>query len=177
MSIQEIETSRLCLRRFVAEDVDAYFEIRRKPAVARFLPSFRGADDVEIRARTLATMASFAQHWAEYGYGPWAAVDKEHARLVGHCGLRFLPEHGETEILYAFDDAVWGSGLATEGARALVRYGMFKLGLDRVVGLTHPDNEPSKHVLMKSGLQPRGMGHYYDKDLCYFVAQKSATAI
>ena len=83
----------------------------------------------------------------------------------------------EVEVGYRLQKSAWGRGLATEGARALVRYGMFELGLDRVVGLTHPDNVPSKHVLMKSGLQPRGMGHYYDKDLCYFVAQKSATAI
>ena len=54
-----------------------------------------------------------------------------------------------------------------------MRYGIFELGLKRVVGLTHAENEPSKRVLMKAGLQPRGTGNYYDKELCYFVASAS----
>ena len=51
---------------------------------------------------------------------------------------------------------------------------MHALGLDRVVGLTHPDNEASKQVLMKAGLKARGVGRYYGKELPYFVAEKSS---
>ena len=173
MSIQEIETSRLCLRRFVPEDADAYFEIRRKPAVARFLPSFRGADDVEIRARTLATMASFAQHWAEHGYGPWAAIDKEQKRLIGHCGLRFLPEHGETEILYAFDDAVWGSGLATEGAIAARDYGFAVLKLPRLIAMIVPDNHASIRVIEKTGLRADGQSSFLGNPVLRYALARS----
>ena len=79
------------------------------------------------------------------------------------------------EVGYRLRVSAWGRGLATEGARALVRYGMHELGLDRVVGLTHPDNDASKQVLMKAGLEARGVGRYYGKDLPYFVAEKSTS--
>ena len=36
---------------------------------------------------------------------------------------------------------------------------------------TLPQNEPSKRVLMKAGLQLRGMRNYYERQLCYFVAE------
>ena len=42
-----------------------------------------------------------------------------------------------------------------------------------MVGLTHQQNDASKQVLMKAGLKPRGTGHYYDKELCYFVAGRA----
>lgn len=173
MRMHEIETPRLHLRRFVAEDADAYFAIRRKPTVARFLPSFRGADDAEIRARTLATMTSFAQHWAEHGYGPWAAVDKERRRLVGHCGLRFLPEHGETEILYAFDDAVWGSGLATEAAIAARDYGFAVLKLPRLIAMIVPENRGSIRVIEKAGLHADGESSFLGNPVLRYALARS----
>jgi RimJ/RimL family protein N-acetyltransferase len=49
---------------------------------------------------------------------------------------------------------------------------MFELGINRIVGLTHPENMASQHVLMKSGLKRHGMGYYYDRDVCYFVAER-----
>ncbi len=174
MTMHEIETSRLRLRRFVAQDADAYDDIRRRPAVARFLPSFRGADDAEIRARTLATMASFQQHWSEHGYGPWAAIDTERARLVGHCGLRFLPEHGETEILYAFDDAVWGRGLATEGAIAARDYGFAVLKLPRLIALLVPENRGSMRVVEKLGMRPDGSSTFLGNPVLRYALERPA---
>ena len=41
----------------------------------------------------------------------------------------------------------WGKGFATEGARALVDYGFKKLGVTRIIGVTHPGNKASQHVL------------------------------
>ncbi len=172
MPMHEIETSRLRLRPFVDDDADAYFVIRRKPAVARFLPSFRGADDAEIRRRTLETMAAFRQHWTLHGYGPWAAIDKQSARLIGHCGLRFLPEHGETEILYAFDDAVWGRGLATEGAMAARDHGFAALHLPRLIALVVPDNLGSIRVIERLGMRADGHSTFLGNPVLRYALER-----
>ena len=110
------------------------------------------------------------------GLGLWMGEEKSSGRFVGAYALIYIPNTVEVEVGYRLHTHAWGRGLATEGARALVRYGMVELGLDRVVGLTHPENDASKHVLMKSGLAPRGTGWYYEKELCYFVAEKSTLA-
>ena len=172
--MREIETERLRLRPFEDSDADAYHAIRRKPAVARFLPSFRGADDAEVRARTLETMAAIRQHWTQHGYGPWAAIEKSSTRLVGHCGLRFLPEHGATEILYAFDDLVWGRGLASEGAAASRDYGFTVLQLPRLIALVVPDNLGSIRVIEKLGMHADGSSTFLGKPVLRYALERPA---
>ena len=169
-----LETERLVLRRVTLADLDEMARINGNPDVMRYI----GDGSVWTREQSEARIRRVLKVYELFpGLGLWIGEEKPARRFVGAYALIYIPKTVEVEVGYRLQKSAWGRGLATEGARALVRYGMFKLGLDRVVGLTHPDNEPSKHVLMKSGLQPRGMGHYYDKALCYFVARKSAAAI
>ncbi|MEQ1515737.1 MAG: GNAT family N-acetyltransferase, partial [Usitatibacteraceae bacterium] len=142
------------------------------PAVMRYI----GDGSVWTRAQSEARIQRIQKVYEFFpGLGSWIGEEKSTGKFVGTYALIYIPKTVEVEVGYRLHQSAWGRGLATEGARALVRYGMVELGLDRVVGLTHPGNDASKHVLMKSGLQPRGMGHYYDKQLCYFVAEGIAT--
>ncbi|MEC8845972.1 MAG: GNAT family N-acetyltransferase, partial [Pseudomonadota bacterium] len=114
-----LETPRLLLRPFEATDIAAYATMRSKPEVIQYLP---GGVDRAVQANQEAArlVADFAKPWrAGTGYAPWAVVTKADGLLRGHLGLRRLAEYdGITEILYTLDSAVWGRGLATEGARA-----------------------------------------------------------
>src|SRR5581483_11346386 len=95
----KLETSRLLLRGFGPEDLDAYAErIFGDAQVMRFLPQ----GEADARGRARRTMNAFVEHWQLYPYGPWAVVDKAQGELLGHCGLRFVPEINEVELLYAF---------------------------------------------------------------------------
>lgn len=58
-------------------------------------------------------------------------------------GYRLLPEW-------------WGKGLATEGARVLIRYEFEQCDLEKIVGFTHIENESSQNVLLKCGLARKG---------------------
>ncbi len=51
-------------------------------------------------------------------------------------------------------------------------YGFDDLGLHRIIGVTHPGNKASQRVLMKAGLEDAGWGHYYDRRLRLFVAER-----
>jgi RimJ/RimL family protein N-acetyltransferase len=57
---------------------------------------------------------------------------------------------------------------------ALVDYGFDDLGLDRIIGVTHPANKASQRVLRKAGLEDVGWGRYYDRRLRLFAAQRNA---
>ena len=171
-----LETERLILRRVSLDDLDKMARLNGDPDVMRYIGDgtvwTRAQSEVRIR-RILKVYEIFP------GLGLWIGEEKVSRKFVGAYALIYIPKTTEVEVGYRLQKSAWGRGLASEGARALVRYGMFELGLDRVVGLTHPANEASKNVLMKAGLQARGTGHYYDKELCYFVVEKptfSATA-
>ena len=163
-----LETERLILRRVTMSDLDEMARLNSDPEVMRYIGN--GAvwtrPQSEARIRRILTVYEIFP-----GLGLWIGEEKKNRRFVGAFALNYIPKTVEVEVGYRLSKSAWGRGFATEGARALVRYGISGLGLDRVAGLTHPENEPSKRVLMKAGLQARGTGSYYDKQLCYFVAE------
>ena len=166
-----LETERLVLRRMSLSDLDLMAQLNSDPAVMRYI----GDGAVWTRAQSEARIRRILKVYEIFpGLGLWIGEEKANRRFVGAFALNYIPKTVEVEIGYRLSKSAWERGFATEGARALVRYGISELGLDRVVGLTHPENEPSKRVLMKAGLQARGTGRYYDKQLCYFVAEKPA---
>jgi [ribosomal protein S5]-alanine N-acetyltransferase len=169
--MRELKTARLILRPFTMADIPAYAAIRDQPEVARFLlPRREGVSAEQVATESIAV---FERCWREQGYGPWAAVDAASGRLIGHHGLRLLPEFGETEILYAFDRAFWGRGLAIEGAIAARDYGFTVVGLARLIAIALPDNHVSRKVMTKAGLTYRRMARFRDMDVAYHALDRA----
>lgn len=168
---REIETARLLLRPFRLDDLDAHAEILSDPLVTRFLARgpFNPQDAREVSARVLK---HFINHWQVHGFGAWAAIDKTTQLLIGQCGLNYIPDHPEVEVLYLLARAAWGRGLATEGARAAVRYGFEQVGLQRIVGITMPANVASQRVLEKAGLRYEKDGVFYGVHAKYFALNR-----
>lgn len=168
-----LETERLVLRRYERDDLERLTRLNTDPEVMRYI----GDSSLRDREQTRAGIARAQRVYEHFpGLGFWVAEEKKSRRFLGVFALIYIPKTVEVEVGYRLMKSAWGRGYATEGARALVRYGLFELGLDRVVGLTHQENDASKHVLMKAGLQPRGTGWYYEKELCYFVAERAKAA-
>jgi [ribosomal protein S5]-alanine N-acetyltransferase len=164
-----IETQRLALRPFEPDDQEAYAAIRSRPSNARYLPGGEaGANDAGIRLRAAGTPWG-QDAWNVGGYAPWAVIEKSSSRLIGHLGLRFLPEIGETELLYLIDEPWWGQGLATEGGRAAVDFGRDRLGLKRIVAFALPKNAGSIAVMRKLGFQFEGEQAIFGLDTVRYV--------
>lgn len=155
-----LETERLRLRPFTLDDLDAHLRIYRKPEVTWFLAGgpFIGE---QARERSRAAVDMFIAHWEHHGFGVWAVTDKETGELIGQCGLKYLPDSPEVEILYALDMPYWGRGLATEAARAALGHGFEAVNLDRVVAVAKPENAASRRIMEKLGMR-------YEKDVVIF---------
>lgn len=164
--IRVLETVRLRLRPFEESDLELYAAgIFGDPEVMRYLPK----NETPARERAARTLRVFNVHWTEHGYGPRAVTLRATGELVGHCGLRLIPELGETEVLYAFARSSWGKGYATEAAGACVEEGFGALGLRRIIALAVPENTASRRVMEHCGLAYERDLHIFGLDCVYYA--------
>jgi ribosomal-protein-alanine N-acetyltransferase len=117
-------------------------------------------------------MDFFNDHLRHYPYTACAVVEKASGELIGHCGLRYIADISETEVLYAFGKDFWGRGYATEAARESVAYGFDRVGLERIIGLAIPENIASCKVLEHCGLEYEKDTHLFDLDLAYYALNR-----
>lgn len=155
-----LETPRLQLRPFTAADADDHARIYAKPEVTRFLAGGPFLGEAAAQ-RSRATLDLFIAHWVEHDFGVWAVVEKRARVLIGQCGLKYLPDRPEVEILYALDSPYWGRGLASEAGAAALRYGFEVARLERIVAVALPEHAASQRVMKKLGMTYEGLVEVY----------------
>jgi RimJ/RimL family protein N-acetyltransferase len=121
-----INTPRLMLRQFEADDWRALHEHYSDPECTRFTFG-RSLTEGE----TWRAVASMAGHWQLRGYGPYVAVENATDTVVGTVGLWFPSDWPEPEIKWALIRKFWGKGYASEAAGAV-----------RLAALVHFDRPP-----------------------------------
>jgi RimJ/RimL family protein N-acetyltransferase len=143
----ELETARLRLRRWRPDDLDALTRWHMDPELMRHMHKL-----TFTREEMEADLARYERHWAEHGFGLWAAEDKESGTLVGRVGLayhRLWPD--DPEVGWLIDLPWQGRGLATEAGAACLAYGFDELGFERIVSICTAENAASRRVMQKLG--------------------------
>ncbi len=164
-----LETNRLLLREWQLQDAAAALQIYGDPEVMSWL----GQQPHSSTADTQAMIQKIIARSAKDKLGMWAIIEKNSGKLIGQGGLKFLANGPEIEVGYHLGRSHWGKGYATEVAVASVHHGFEQLGLQRIVGVTTPDNLASQRVLEKAGLQYQGMRYYYNHYLRYYTITKA----
>ena len=129
--------------------------INHDPEVGRYLN--RPVDEQAIAA----FYRLIGAHWDRHGFGPWALESREpglEGRFIGFAGLAYAPpflaEAGTApELGWRLDRAVWGRGLATEAATAARDDAFGRLAIPEVISIIHPENERSRRIAQKLGMQ------------------------
>ena len=147
-----LETERLLLRRFTADDVDLLVELDSDPEVMRYLTGGVPTSREQIEHEFLPSI--FEHYERSPGFGYWAAIERATDEFVGWFHLR--PPRGSgsevAELGYRLRRSASGKGYATEGSVALVRKAFTELGVERVVACTMAVNTASRSVMEKAGL-------------------------
>jgi RimJ/RimL family protein N-acetyltransferase len=141
------------LRRFTAADAGALAALHGDAAVMRYIDDGRPVPGEVVERETLpAILREYAV--LPDGFGQFAA---EAPDFAGWFSLKPAASVGldpaDVELGYRLRPAVWGRGLATEGAGLLLRRAFTELGVDRVVATTMTVNTASRRVLEKAGLR------------------------
>ena len=145
-----LETDRLLLRQFSADDAEFILELVNEPSFIQNIGD-RGV-------RTLADANSYIVNgpiasYAKNGFGLYLVALKETGESIGMCGLIKRAGLDDVDIGYAFLPRFWSRGYAVEAARAAKEYAKDVIGLKRLVAITDPANEGSIRVLEKLGFR------------------------
>jgi len=147
-----LETARLTLRRFTANDAEHIFALDNDPAVMRYINGGTLTPWEVIEQQILPGFLRYDD--AQPGFGFWAAIEKATSDFVGWFVFRPTGDDpGEVTLGYRFHTAVWGQGYATEGARALIERGFAEWGVARLVATTYEENRASRRVMEKLGMR------------------------
>lgn len=166
--MKEIETERLLLRRFTIADLDELSVIFSDPKVVRYLGSGKPAK----RAETEHALHTILQHWKRHGFGRWAVVFKQTRELIGYGGLRNF--HDTPELVYLLARRYWGIGLATEIARASLKFGFRERRFERIVAMARLANTASHRVMQKVGMSFEKTTYIYDMDIVCYAINRAA---
>lgn len=146
----DLTTPRCLLRPVAPEDLDPLHRLWSSAGVRRFLwdgeaiPIGRAADAIDQSERL------FREH--RFGlWGVWTGRERAEGELRAFAGMWPFREPPEIELVYGVAEPLWGQGVATEIARAVIAHCFDALDMPSVRASTDAMNAASIRVLEKLG--------------------------
>ena len=166
--MNQLDTERLELHPFTADDADFVLRLLNEPSFLRYIGD-RGVHDLESARRYIADgpVAGYARD----GHGLMRVVRKADGKALGMCGVLKRDTLPDPDIGFSFVPPHWSQGYAFESARAVMRHARDVLGVGRILAITTKDNEPSMHLLAKLGFRFDRMMTMGSEELRLFVSE------
>ncbi len=165
----EIETERLRLRMFTPEDFEAMYAVWTDPEVMRFIHSEGWPLS---REESKGLLGRLIERFKQNNFGQWAVIYRPEEKLIGYCGLKFLDNTPEVELLYGISKNYWNRGLVTEAAKATLRYAFEETKLEEIVAIANPQNTGSWRVMEKAGMKREGLARHYGQEVVRYSMRR-----
>jgi RimJ/RimL family protein N-acetyltransferase len=148
--VKILETERLVLRTFNADDAAFYFDLWKQAKWIQFIgdKNFQSIED----ARASLIKGPMDMH-SRLGFSLYHVSLKENGAAIGMCGLIKRYTLDDVDIGYGLLPEFEGKGYAHEAAAATLAYAKNHFGISRVVAIVSPDNVASIKLLEKIGLR------------------------
>jgi RimJ/RimL family protein N-acetyltransferase len=176
-----LETNRLIVRRYEPSDAPFVLDMYSRWDVVRFLgPAPKIMHDIEEASSAIERWRSISD--SNPVLGRWA-MTLRNGEKVGTVLLKMAPLSseqvpaplsGDHEIGWHLHPEHRGHGYATEAASAVLRRA-FAGGVADVIALVHPENERSKQVAARLGMEYMGVTtRYYSVAADLYLARPTA---
>ena len=148
-----LETSRLLIRPWRADEIDHMIQLRGNP---RVMTHFTGTDSPQ---RVREFFPKILKIQTEYGYAFFPVFEKNSGNFCGFCGIQPVPFETRftpaIEIGWSFLPEFWGKGLATEAASAWLNHAFLRLSLHQIVAFAVRGNIKSHKVMARLNMLRR----------------------
>lgn len=171
-----VQTARLRLREFAADDVPALVAMHREPRVRALLVDDYPLDQPVVARFFFERLKTiYREH---EGLGIWWAERRDPRdarwRFCGWFNLMRMPDDpSRVEIGCRLLPEAWGTGLAVEGGEALLRHAFECLHLDAVWGICQPRHHAVRAVLRTLGFADRGVQPYDGRPASHFSIDRA----
>lgn len=162
LGTKALETERLILRRFTAEDSDAAFRNFTSDASAAKFLKWQAHKTPE---ETAELIAGWVRSYITPSFYLWAIVPKDLGEPIGYVGVLYMND--DTDMLhtyYCIGSAWWGKGIVTEAYGKVLGYLFEEVGANRIEASHDPQNPASGKVMEKCGLCYEGTLRQADKN-------------
>lgn len=167
LGTKPLETNRLILRRFVINDIqDIYDNWASDAEVTKFLmwPTHRSTED------TRTFFSSLIEKYSQANLYSWGIELKELGKVVGNISVVGLDEKVESvHIGYCIGKPWWNKGITSEAFKAVIKYLMEEVKVNRIESRHDPKNPNSGKVMEKCGLKFEGIlkeSDYNNQGIC-----------
>ena len=168
-----IETARLWLRPCTTDDIDRLHHIWTEPGVRKYLWD----DEIIPREQVVDIVAGSIKQFAGQGDGIWVMglrSEADEAAVIGFCGFWFFHEPPQLELLYGLTTSLWNTGLTTEAARAMMRYGFEERRFSTIIASTDAPNTASIRMMEKTGMTFQKREEAEGLDTIYYTMDRKA---
>lgn len=150
----QIETNRLILRQFTAEDAPAAFRNwTSEDQVTKFL-TWPTHKDISV---TEAVLKKWVESYQDKAYYQWAIVPKDLGEPIGSISVVEMDEKTEkVHIGYCIGSAWWKRGYTSEAFAGIIPFLFDTVEAKRIEARHDPNNPNSGKVMQKCGLKYEG---------------------
>jgi ribosomal-protein-alanine N-acetyltransferase len=143
-----LETERLVLRSFDAEDLDPLHEILGDAETMRFYPAPFTLED------TAQWIERNQRRYVDDGFGLWAVLERSTGAFLGDCGptIQLVDGAPFVEVGWHVRRDRWGEGIAPEAGIGCRDWAFEHLDVERIISLIRPENVQSRRVAEKLGM-------------------------
>lgn len=158
---QTIETDRLILRKFKADDASDMFNNWANDDVVTEHLSWPTHKSIDISSMIVNDWIK--QYESDETYN-WAVVVKNDDAVIGSITVVGKSDiHEWAELGYCIGRQYWGKGITVEAVEALIQFLMNEVEYNRVQAIHHEQNKASGRVMQKVGMQYEGKKRSYLK--------------
>ena len=152
MSDKYLFTSeRLGFRNWIDSDISKMIDISSDSDVMEFFPV------TATKIQTVEFIDKMRLMCIEKGYCYFAVDHLKDERFIGFIGLCYQTYESQftpgVDIGWRLNKKYWNNGLATEGAKKCLDYGLNKLGLKKIIATTPIINIKSIRIMEKVGME------------------------
>ncbi len=166
--MKEIETERLVLHPFTADDAAFVHRLVNEPSFLRYIGD-RGVRSLDDARRYIADGP--VDGYARHGHGLMRVVRKADGAAIGMCGVLRRDTLPDPDLGFSFLPEYWSQGYALESARAVLRHARAAPALGRILAITTVGNESSMRLLDRLGFRFERMITLGGEELRLFVSE------